>query len=124
MAHFAQLDASNLVQQVIVLNNSDCEDEDGNESEAVGIAFCQSLFGSDTLWKQTSYNGNFRCRYASVGDRYDTDLDAFIRPQPYPSWTLNTSTADWDPPTPDPSDENTLYAWDEVTLSWVEVELN
>lgn len=123
MAHFAQLDSDNIVQQVIVLNNSDCEDDDGNESEAVGIAFCQSLFGADTVWKQTSYNNNMRVKYAGIGDKYDEALDAFIGPQPYPSWTLSSVSKDWEPPTPDPSDENTQYGWDEDTLSWIEIDV-
>ena len=124
MAHFAQLDENNVVINVLVLNNEDCVDEDGNESEAVGIAFCQSIMGADTVWKQTSYNHNMRVRYGGVGYTYDPSLDAFILPKPYPSWTLNSTTADWDPPTPDPSDENSLYAWHEDTLTWVEQDIS
>ena len=124
MAHFAQLDENNVVINVLVLNNEDCVDEDGNESEAVGIAFCQSIMGADTVWKQTSYNHNMRVRYGSPGYTYNATLDAFIEPKPYPSWTLNTTTADWDPPTPDPSDENSLYAWHEGTLTWVEQDIS
>jgi len=60
MAHFAQLDSAGIVQQVIVVNNSETVDVNGVEQESIGIAFCQSLFGAETLWKQTSYNANFR----------------------------------------------------------------
>ena len=78
MAHFAQLDENNIVTQVIVVNNSELLDENGNESEAEGIAFCQSLFGGN--WKQTSYNANFRKNYAGIGFTYDPVADEFNPP--------------------------------------------
>jgi len=94
MAHFAQLEKSvstvlvaentyvsgHKVLQVIVVNNNELLDENGNESEAVGIAFCESLFGTETLWKQTSYNGNFRGVYAGIGYVYDPAADVFVCP--------------------------------------------
>ena len=119
MAHFAQFDENNVVLQVIVVHNNDCLDENGNESEAIGVAFCQSLLGGN--WKQTSYNGNFRKHYAGIGYTYDAALDAFVPPQPFPSWTLNTQTADWEPPIVYPADGK-VYRWDEATTSWVPVE--
>lgn len=82
MAHFAELDADNKVLRVIVVGNPDCLDENGSESEAVGIAFCQSLFGPDSRWVQTSYNGNIRGQYAGIGDTYDVAQDLFISPPP------------------------------------------
>jgi hypothetical protein len=78
MAHFAQLDENNIVTQVIVVNNSELLDENGNESEAKGTAFCQSLFGGN--WKQTSYNANFRKNYAGIGFTYDPVADEFNPP--------------------------------------------
>jgi hypothetical protein len=119
MAHFAELDQNNIVLRVIVVNNSDIM-ENGQESEAKGIAFCQSLFGPNTRWAQTSYSGSFRVRYAGIGYTFNAALNAFIPPQPYPSWTLNTTTCDWDPPVPMP-DDGGFYIWDEATLSWKEV---
>ena len=118
MAHFAQLDASSIVLRVIVIDNDNILDPDGNESEPVGIAFCRSLYGADTLWRQTSYNATFRKNYAGIGYRYDTTLDAFIAPQPYPSWTLNTDTCQWNAPKPYPTDGRGYY-WDESLLRWV-----
>jgi len=118
MAHFAQLDEHNLVLQVIVVNNETIENLSFPQSEPVGIAFCQSLFGADTIWKQTSYNNNFRVRYAGIDYIYDATLDAFIPPKPYPSWLLNTTTCNWDPPIPYPNDGK-RYTWDEATESWV-----
>lgn len=89
MAHFAQLDENNVVTQVIVVNNSELTDENGNEVEAKGIEFCQVLFGANTRWVQTSYNGNFRSVYASVGDKYDADADKFV-PPPLPPDVVET----------------------------------
>lgn len=117
MAHFAQLDDAGTVLQVIVVHNNELL-ENGVESEAKGIAFCQSLFGG--TWKQTSYNANIRKNYAGIGYTYDSARDAFIPPQPYPSWTLVESTCTWQAPVPMPAD-NKFYRWDESTLSWVEV---
>jgi hypothetical protein len=69
MAHFAQLDDDNKVINVIVVSNEDILDENGNESETLGIAFCQKFINSN--WVQTSYNGNFRGKYAGIGDTWD-----------------------------------------------------
>lgn len=80
MAHFAQLDENNVVTQVIVVHNNELIDENGNESEAKGIAFCQSLFGANTRWVQTSYNANFRGSYAGIGFTYDANSDTFVPP--------------------------------------------
>ena len=121
MANFAQLDGAYTITEVIVVNNETINNLPFPESEAVGVAFCQSLFGADTIWKQTSYNANFRKNYAGIGYSYDPVLDAFIPPQPYPSWLLNTITCRWEAPTPYPTDGQ-MYAWDEATLSWVLME--
>lgn len=98
MAHFAQLDENNIVLQVIVVNNNVIENLPFPDSEPVGVAFCQSLFGADTVWKQTSYNANFRKNYAGIGGSYRADIDAFVAPQPDPQCVLNLQTADWDCP--------------------------
>ena len=118
MAHFAQLDENNIVLQVIVVNNNELM-EDGNESEIKGIAFCQSLFPG-TNWMQTSYNANFRKNYAGIGYVYDAVRDAFIPPQPYPSWVLSEDTCRWDAPVPYPIDGG-MYYWDENSQSWISV---
>ena len=111
MAHFARLDSESIVIQVDSIHNNEAPDE------AAGAAFCRSLYGADTVWKQTSYSDSFRTRFAGIGYRYDADLDAFIDPQPYPSWSL--SGANWTPPTPMPLDGKP-YRWDEPTLAWLE----
>ena len=132
MAHFAQLDENNVVTQVIVVSNDDTSDSNGTETESIGVAFCQKLLGADTNWKQTSYNGNMRVRYAGIGYSYNADLDAFVPPQPFASWTLDSGTADWVSPlgaAPALTDEQTeagsYYRWDEDayqadnTAGWV-----
>lgn len=124
MAHFAQLDQHNVVLQVIVVSNKDTCDANGIENEELGITFCRKLFGLDTNWKQTSYNGNIRFRYAGIGYSYNADLDAFIPPKPYPSWILDATTADWKAPIPMPEltpaeiAAGYYYTWDEANQNW------
>ena len=132
MAHFAQLDSNNVVTQVIVVSNDDTSDANGVETESIGVAFCQKLLGAETNWKQTSYNGNMRVRYAGIGYSYNASLDAFVPPQPYASWTLDNATANWVSPlgaAPALTDEQTAagsyYDWNEDayqadnTTGWV-----
>lgn len=119
MSHFAELDENNVVKRVIVVANKDTADADGNEKESIGVAFCQKLLGGN--WVQTSYNGSIRKNYAGIGYTYDTALDAFVPPKPYPSWVLNSDTAQWEAPVPMPTDGK-RYSWDEASQSWVESE--
>ena len=131
MAHFARLSTDNIVEQVIVVANKDTSDDNGVEDEIIGIAFCKRLFGTDTNWKQTSYNGNFRVRYAGRGYSYDPTLDAFIPPKPFESWVIDTDTVNWKAPLEEPTltqeqiDAGSSYRWDEDsyqadnTTGWV-----
>jgi len=105
MSHFAKIDSNNIVTEVIVA------EQDFINSGAVGDSF---------LWVQTSYNNNFRKNYAGVGFTYDKTRDAFYVPQPYPSWTLNEDTCQWEAPVAYPDDDK-MYDWDEETQSWDEV---
>lgn len=68
MAHFAWIDSNNKVYQVSVVDNVNLLDENGNESEAVGIAYLTSVHGEGKTWVQTSYNGSMRGKYAGIGD--------------------------------------------------------
>ena len=120
MAHFAELDANNIVLRVIVVSNADLIDDNGDEQEALGIAVCQAVCGADTTWVQTSYNNKFRKKYAGIGDKFDAEANLFYNPiAPFPSWTLD-SEFNWNPPTPYPTDGK-IYEWNEETLTWVEV---
>ena len=80
MAHFAELDSNNIVQRVIVVNNEVLNNAQGLDGETIGIEFCQSLYGAETTWKQTSYNNNFRGTFAGIGFTYDETKDEFISP--------------------------------------------
>ena len=122
MAHFAQLDDNNVVTQVIVVDNSELLDSNDVEQEAIGITFCTNLFGADTRWKQTSYNGNIRKNYAGKGFIYDSTRDAFIPPQLYASWVLNEDTCLWEAPVPYPTDDN-VYTWNEDNQQWDQVNV-
>ena len=120
MAHYAQIDSNNIVTQVIVIDNKDTADANGTEKEYIGAAYCERLFGG--TWKQTSYNATIRKNYAGIGYKYQADIDAFVAPKPYASWTLDAN-AQWQPPVAMPADatmENP-YAWNEETQTWVEV---
>lgn len=119
MAHFAKLDENNIVIEIHVLNNVDLIDENGVENEELGIQWLTNWSGGYTNWKQTSYNRNFRKHYAGVGFTYRPDLDAFIPPNHHTGWILNEETCLWEPPTPNPSDDDHLYVWDDDTVSWV-----
>ena len=82
MAHVARIDEDGIVREVHVLNNSDLPDDGAftPEVEAAANAFQHSL-GLDGTWKLTSYNGNFRGRYAGIGYKYDAELDEFVAPE-------------------------------------------
>ena len=124
MAHFAEIDENNLVLRVLVVDNENVLDENGNENEQVGIKFLQNIFGLDTRWIQTSYNGNFRYRYAGIEMIYDENLDIFLPPKIYQSWILNHETYDWNSPIPEPElteeqrDGGSYYEWNEETQEW------
>ena len=109
MAHFAQLNDSNIVLAINVIADADCLDG-ATESEAVGITFCKSLWGADTIWKQTSFNGTIRKQFAVVGGSYDPTRNEFVGLSPWASWVLN-ATNDWTAPLVKP-DGN--YEWSET----------
>ena len=128
MAHFVEIDASNIVIRGVVLDDKDTQDENGDEVESVGATYLSDGFGG--TWKRTSYNTYggvhnlggtpFRKNYAGIGYTYDAAKDAFYEPQPHNSWTLNEDTCQWDAPTAMP-DDGKHYTWNEDTTSWDEV---
>lgn len=121
MSHFAQINSDNIVTQVIVI-----------EQQTLN----SGLWGDPNSWIQTSYNTRggvhygadgqpdggvaLRKNYAGVGFTYDRGRDAFIPPQPFPSWVLNEDTCLWSAPVPYPTDGQ-QYTWDEATLNWLAV---
>lgn len=118
MAHYALLDLNNVVTAVIVGRD---EDDGTNWETYYGLQFGQNC-------RRTSYNTfkgqhrlggvPFRKNYAGIGYKYDVFRDAFIPPQPFPSWTLNEETCNWDPPIPCPEDNRYPWRWNESTGSW------
>ena len=118
MAHFAKLN-NNIVEQVIVIHNNELL-ENGVETEEKGIQFCKDHYGQDTVWVQTSYNGNFRKNYAGIGHTYDSTRDAFISQKPFNSWILDEETCKWIAPIPYPTDGD-FYVWNESNASWDKV---
>ena len=112
MAHFAKLGKGNIVENVVVVSN------DIATTEQAGMDFLNNLYGSRDVWKQTSYNNNFRKNYAGVGYTYDQVRDAFIPPKPtFNSWILNETTCQWEAPVALPDTEN-RYNWNEETQQW------
>ena len=124
MAHFAKLDENNIVVRVNTVDDCNCFDNNGNEQENIGIQFLKSIYGNNTIWKQTSYNANIRKKFAGIGDTYDEERDAFIVPKPYNSWILNETTCKWEAPSALPEDYEAFdnpYSWNESTQSWDKV---
>ena len=121
MAHFARLDDNSIVEMVIVISDDVCPDP-APINEGQGQSYINDVIGLPGTWIQTSYNGNFRGRYAGPGDRYDAVNDAFIPPQPYSGWVLNEESYEWEAPIPRPNDGQ-FYMWDNVSLQWVVPEV-
>lgn len=107
MAHFAEIDGNNVVQRVIVVPDAE---------EADGAAWCSALLGG--TWIQTSYTASIRKNFAGVGYVYDATRDAFIPPQPFPSWVLDEATCRWEAPVAQPA--GGPWVWDEDYEEWVE----
>jgi hypothetical protein len=110
MAHYAFLNDENIVVDVIAGRN---------ENEVVdGVSDWEEWYGDFRGMKciRTSYNGNIRKQYANIGFSYDPVRDEFVRPKPFPSWTLN-DTNDWKSPVPFP-DNDGLWSWNEENQEW------
>ena len=120
MAHFAKIE-NGIVTNVIVVNNETLENKEFPESELIGQEFLASI-GFEGVWKQTSYNGNFRANYGGIGHTYDEDRDVFIPKKLYESWVLNEEDYQWYPPIPMPTIEDNsdqrYYLWDESNVNW------
>ena len=122
MAHFAQLDSNNIVLRVLVLDNSVMENSQGQRVEQIGVDFLQNLYGTDTFWKQTSYNTRggiyyipdtntpdpdqskaLRANYAGIGYIFDAANNVFYSPKPEgDGWTISAPTWIWVNSNPQP----------------------
>jgi len=135
MARFAKIGLNGKVLEVQKVDNAVLLDSNGVEQESLGVDFLTKLTGW-AIWKQSSYNTHagihyepnsdtpsadqskaLRKNHAAVGCTYDEDLDAFIPPKKYASWTLNETTCMWEPPVVYP-DDGQPYTWNEETRSW------
>ena len=134
MTNFAQLDENNYVIRIIKIDNSFLMD-DGIEKEELGIAKCREIYGQNTFWKQTvdidyaisttlKSNDNI-VHFPQVGYYYDTKINAFIPPKPYPSFVFDKNTMCWESTIPLPTltkEQEFLgawYEWHENTKEWV-----
>ena len=127
MAYFAKLGTGNIIEQVISINNVVITDANGVEQEQLGVDFINNLYGTNDIWKKTSYNTiggvhklngvPFIKNYAGIGYTYDSNRDAFISPKPFNSWILNEQTCNWEAPVARPEDNN-MYKWNEEILNW------
>lgn len=112
MDFYAFLDDANIVTEVIA---------GVDRTELIDGLDAETWYGNfrNQSCKLTSVDGEVRKNYAGIGYTYDENLDAFIPPRPFESWTLNTDTCIWDAPTPRPM--TGVHRWDEETQSWVEI---
>jgi hypothetical protein len=108
MAHWAEIDENNIVLRVTVGDNNDPNGDEGYQW------LIDNLGGT---WVKTSYSGSIRKNFAGIGYTYDAELDAFVSPKPFESWTLNEDTCQWEAPVTYPTDGLT-YTWDEATTNW------
>jgi hypothetical protein len=116
MASFAKIGLNNKVIEVLSVNNEVLKDANGIEQESIGVDFLTKLTGYP-IWKQTSYNGNFRKNFAGIGMTYDEDRDVFIPKKPFSSWILNENTCQWESPVAYPTDGQ-RYNWNEENQTW------
>lgn len=126
MAHFAQLDEDNMVIQVVVVGNDVLGDLDFPESEAAGAAFLETVIPGKR-WAQTSYNANFRRKYAGIGFKFYPELGtshgAFCPPKEYPSFVFDANICEWVAPVEKPSTPGS-FLWDERSQQWVRFKVS
>lgn len=134
MANFAELNDNNVVTRILHVNNKDMMTRQAVEQESMGIDLLERVTGHRN-WKQCSVNTRFnvhesggtplRGNYPGPGWIYNPEHDIFHQPQPYDSWTLNTTTGKWICPAgdiPEISDDDyglKEYIWDEDNTQWV-----
>ena len=111
--HFAKLDENNKVVALHIVH------DDVAPTEQAGMDFLNTIHKTNAIWKQNFKDGSQRKQAAAIGYTYDESRDAFIGPQPYPSWIFNESTCIWDPPVSMPDGIKT-WKWNEETVSWIE----
>jgi hypothetical protein len=128
MAHYALINSDNIVVQVITGVDENVIQIDTDGTEVGGSTEAWEQFYASLPWfeglscKRTSYNNNIRANYAGIGFTYDEAFDAFIAPKPFPSWKLNYTTFQWNPPVPMPEDiAQHQWVWSEINQEWISV---
>lgn len=120
MKYFAEIDQNNIVKNVIVIDNEDINVLDYPESEVAGQLFIEQELKLGGSWLECSIDGLFRKIYPSPEFKYDVELDMFVSPQPFPSWTLNNESGEWVPPIPKPDGP---FLWNEDQQEWVPLNI-
>jgi hypothetical protein len=128
MAHYALINSDNIVVQVITGVDEDVIQTDLDGTQVGGSSEAWEHFYASQPWhegltcKRTSYNSNIRKNFAGIGYIYDAAFDAFIAPQPFPSWKLNYTTYKWEAPIAQPEeDEQYWFRWSEYNKEWIAV---
>lgn len=110
MAHFAQIDDNNIVQQILVV--PDEQQQRGNDYLSIDL-------GLGGTWIQTSYNSTVRKMFAGIGYTYNQELDIFLPPKPFNSWVLNEIKGEWESPIERPElTEGMVSIWNEENQEW------
>lgn len=123
MRYFAELDDNSVVVNVLCVNEDACQDVNGTFQEQLGVDFLCKVY-KNGIFIETRDEALFRRKQAIIGGTYSAEHDAFIVPQPYPSWTLDLSNeGDWVAPVPMPDAVGYWYEWDEDNLAWVAHEI-
>jgi hypothetical protein len=130
MAHYALINSNNIVIHVITGLDENVIQTESDGTQVGGTTEAWEQFYSTRPWfagltcKRTSYNGNIRKNYATIGGIYDPDFDVFIAPRPYPSWKLNYTTYQWDAPVARPDEiEGYVWGWSEYNQEWIKISL-
>jgi hypothetical protein len=131
MAHYALINSSNIVVQVITGVDENVIQTDLDGTQVGGSSEAWEQFYSSQPWftgltcKRTSYNSNIRANFAGVGYSYDPEFDVFISPRPYPSWKLNYTNYKWEAPVTMPEEiEGFFWRWSEINKEWISVDIN
>lgn len=126
MQHFAEIDNENLVLRVIVIDDKNCSDEQGNISEEIGAAFCNKITDSIPVTRTSKWvltftsNDNVlnRKNFAGKGDYFDEVRNAFYPLKPFDNWIFDEVKCTWVPPVPYPTD-GLVYSWNQEENMWV-----
>lgn len=122
MAHFAKVQDGRVLNIIVAEQDFIDSYVDQQPGEWVQTSFNTRggvHYNPETGLPSEDQSKAIRKNFAGIGHTYDSVRDAFYQPQPYPSWVLNEDTCIWEPPVPQPVEDNLTYFWDEPTTSWI-----